>query len=302
MPGHTRPDSEVDLSYNTSLTKAILKMQTFIQKLLDCSRRNDSLVCVGLDFDLKLAPPGIEPTMASILTFNQAIIEATCDLVCAYKPNLAFYEALGMEGIEALRRTVEVVPNGIPVIADAKRGDIGNTARAYASALFDYFGFDASTINPYLGGDAVQPFLEYRDKGVICLCKTSNPGAGDFQDLLVDGKSGSPEPLYITVARRINDWNVNGNCGLVVGATYPEELRAVREIVPTMPILIPGIGAQAGDLDLAVKYGVDANNELAIINSSRQIIFASRGSDYAAAARTATEKLRDAINQARRNG
>jgi orotidine-5'-phosphate decarboxylase len=277
-------------------------MQTFVEKLIDCSKKNDSLVCVGLDFDLKLAPPGTQPTTASILAFNQAIIEATRDLVCAYKPNFAFYEALGLEGIEALRLTVSAVPDGIPVIADAKRGDIGNTAQAYASALFDYFGFDAITINPYLGGDAVQPFLEYRDKGVICLCKTSNPGAGDFQDLIVTNKDGFQEPLYMAVARRIADWNLHGNCGLVVGATYPEELRAVREIVPEMPILIPGIGAQAGDLELAVKHGVDANGELAIINSARQIIYASRGSDFADAARNAAEKLRDAINQARRKG
>jgi orotidine-5'-phosphate decarboxylase len=281
-------------------------MQTFIEKLLDCSRRNDSLVCVGLDIDLKLAPPGIEPTAESIFAFNRTIIEATRDLVCAYKPNLAFYEALGLEGLEALRLTVRAVPDGIPVIADAKRGDIGNTAQAYASALFDYFGFDATTVNPYLGGDAVQPFLEYRDKGVICLCKTSNPSAGDFQDLIVvdkhDGKDGAPEPLYVTVARRVRGWDMYGNCGLVVGATYPEELRTVRAIVPEMPILIPGIGAQAGDLELAVKHGVDTHGELAIINSSRQIIYASRGSDFAAAARSAAEKLRDSINQARRNG
>lgn len=273
----------------------------FLEKLLQCSRENDSLLCVGLDIDLALTPPSVVAEAESILAFNQAIVEATSDLVCAYKPNFAFYEALGQEGIEALRRTVESIPRWIPVIADAKRSDVGHTAKAYAKAIFESFGFDAATVNPYLGRDSVQPFIEYRDKGVICLCKTSNPGSADFQNLVVVDRDGSPgEPLYATVARRVCDWNVYGNCGLVVGATFPEELRKVREIVPEMPILIPGIGAQGGELELSVRYGTNGNGEMAIINSSRQIIYASKASDFANAARQAAASLREAINEVRR--
>ncbi|MBI2954466.1 MAG: orotidine-5'-phosphate decarboxylase [Chloroflexi bacterium] len=278
-------------------------MQSFLEKLLECSRKNHTMLCVGLDIDLSLTPPGFVASADSILAFNQAIIEATSDLVCAYKPNLAFYEALGLEGIEALRKTMASIPRHIPVIGDAKRSDVGHTAKAYARAMFDFFGFDAVTVNPYLGRDAVQPFIEYHDKGVICLCKTSNPGSADFQDLVVtDNNAAAGEPLYIAVARRVNDWNTHGNCGLVVGATFPEQLRRVRELASAMPILIPGIGVQAGDLELSVRYGTDDRGELAIINSSRQVLYASRDADFARASRSAAKSLRDAINQVRRAG
>ncbi len=232
--------------------------------------------------------PGIKP-----LDFGRAIIDATRDLVCAYKPNLAFYEALGIEGLRVLEQLTEHIPSDIPIIGDAKRGDIGNTAKAYAKALFSTFGFDAATVNPYLGFDSVEPFVSYKDKGVFVLCRTSNPGASDFQDL----RSTAGFSLYEEVARKAREWNVHGNIGLVVGATYPEELKKVRSICPKMPLLIPGIGAQGGDLALAVKYGMDARGENAIVTVSRQIIYASKEGDFAEAARNMAEKIREQINR-----
>ena len=257
----------------------------FTDKLLNASRKNRSWLCIGLDPDPELMPD------IDVLQFNKAIIDATCELVCAYKPNLAFYEALGTDGLAALEKTLRHIPGDIPVIGDGKRGDIGNTARAYAKALFSILGFDAATVNPYLGFDSVEPFIAYRDKGVFILCRTSNKGALDFQNLCTDGL-----PLYEAVARKARDWNVYGNIGLVVGATYPEELKRVRSICPDMPLLIPGIGAQGGDLASAVRYGMDAHGEQAIINVSRQILYASRGKGFAQAARTVAEKIRDQIN------
>ncbi len=257
----------------------------FTDKLLNISRQNRSLLCIGLDPDPELMP-GVD-----VLQFNKAIIDATRDLVCAYKPNLAFYEALGTAGFAILEKTIKYVPGDIPVIGDAKRGDIGNTARAYAKALFSVFGFDAATVNPYLGFDSIEPFVSYQDKGVFILCRTSNKGAVDFQDLNTDGR-----PLYETVAHKAKEWNTYGNVGLVVGATYPEELKRVRSICPEMCLLIPGVGAQGGDLASAVNYGVDARGEKAIINVSRQVLYASREEDFARAARAAAEKLRKEIN------
>jgi len=258
----------------------------FSDKLLNASRKNKSLLCVGLDPDPNLMPK------LDILEFNKAIIDATQDLVCAYKPNLAFYEALGIEGFTILRKTIEHIPSGIPVIGDAKRGDIGNTAKAYARALFSTFGFDAATVNPYLGFDSIEPFISYQDKGIFLLCRTSNPGAQDFQDLRCGGGSS----LYEVVAQKAEEWNVHDNIGLVVGATCPEELRKVRSICPKMCLLIPGIGAQGGDLASAVKYGVDAQGEKAIIAISRQIIYASKEKNFAEAARNMAEKIRSQIN------
>lgn len=263
----------------------------FEEKLLKAARRNKSLLCIGLDPDPGLMPP------VDVLSFNKAIVEATADLVCAYKPNLAFYEALGLAGLEALIETVKLIPGDIPVIGDAKRGDIGNTARAYATSLFTLFGFDAATVNPYLGYDSVSPFIEYEDKGVFLLCKTSNPGAADFQELhLTPGAAEKSIPLYQWVAKKAKEWNKNGNVGLVVGATYPEELRQIRTLCPDMFLLIPGIGAQGGDLPLTVSYGVDKQGEKAIICSSRQVLYASRGKDFAQAARREAQALRDQID------
>jgi orotidine-5'-phosphate decarboxylase len=258
----------------------------FTDKLLSASRRNNSWLCIGLDPDITLMP-GVD-----LLDFNKAIIDATADLVCSYKPNLAFYEALGIDGLKALLKTVEYVPDFIPVIGDGKRGDIGNTAKAYAKALFDTFGFDAATVSPYLGYDSVLPFIDYSDKGVFILCRTSNPGSVDFQSI-VDSEG---QPLYKAVALKARKWNTKGNIGLVVGATYPEELKAIRRLCPDMPLLIPGIGAQGGDLTLTVRNGVDARGGKAIIAVSRQILYASKGKNFSSAARTVAQKLRDDMN------
>jgi len=257
----------------------------FIEKLLNMSRKNSSLLCIGLDPDPELMAG------KDVLQFNKAIIEATNDLVCAYKPNLAFYEALGSAGLSILEETVKHIPGDVPVIADAKRGDIGNTAKAYARALFSVFSFDAATVSPYLGYDSIEPFVGYRDKGVFILCRTSNKGARDFQDLHIDGL-----PLYEVVARKAGEWNSQGNIGLVVGATYPEELKKVRSICPEMCLLIPGIGTQGGDLASAVRYGVDSRGERAIFNVSRQILYASKEKDFAEAAREMADRIRQQIN------
>ena len=265
----------------------------FIEKLTKASRNNKSLLCIGLDPDMEHMPDKV-----SVFEFNKAIIEATADLVCAYKLNLAFYEALGNEGLDALKQTVGCIPDEIPAIGDAKRSDIGNTARAYARSIFDNFNFDATTLNPYLGFDSVEPFIQYHERGVFILCRTSNAGAGDFQDLRAE-LDGSYRPLFEIVAMKVSQWNKYGNLGLVVGATYPEELKLIRQSHPDMPLLIPGIGAQGGDLASAVRYGVDSRGEKAIINSSRQIIYASPGKDFAQAARRAATELRDQINHHR---
>ena len=271
-----------------------MRTLTFREKLLAAARANDSLLCVGLDVVLASLPAPLPRAPESIVAFNRSIVEATADLVCAYKPNLAFYEALGLPGLEALARTLEAIPEHIPVIADAKRGDVGHTAQAYARALFETFGFDAATVSPYLGRDALQPFLDYADRGVFVLCRTSNPGARDLQDLDVGGK-----PLYEIVAERVLEWDRHGNAGLVVGATYPDEVARVRKLAPEMPLLVPGVGAQAGDVRAATRAAVDARGELAIVSSSRQVIYASGGADFAEAARRAALALRNEINQAR---
>ena len=263
----------------------------FFDKLNEAVKKNRSLVCVGLDTSPELIPSGM-----SVLDFNKAIINATADLVCAYKPNLAFYEAQGEKGVETLHNTIKYIPKNIPVIGDAKRGDIGNTAAAYAKSMFEYFRFDAVTVSPFLGFDSIEPFLNYKEKGVIIICRTSNKGAADFQSLMCQYE-GKNRPLYEIVALKASQWNTNHNIGLVVGATYPEELKNIRQAHPDMPILIPGVGAQGGDLELAVRYGIDTNNQGIIINSSRGIIYASKGADFAGAARRATQTLRDNINK-----
>jgi len=265
----------------------------FIDKLTRAMQANNSLLCVGLDTDPKRVPEGI-----SVTDFNQAIIEATSDLVCAYKPNLAFYEAMGDEGLSALKETLKIVPDNIPVIADAKRGDIGNTADAYARAIFDNLGFDAVTVNPYLGFDAVEPFLSYDERGVIIVCRTSNPGATDFQDLLCQYGDGY-HPLYEIVALKASQWNTRGNICLVIGATYPEEMGTIRQQHPEIPLLVPGIGAQGGDLARAVRQGIDSNGRGMIISSSRQILYASTDQDFDKATRKVATELRDEINRYR---
>ncbi len=231
-------------------------------------------------------------------TFNKAIIDATFDLVCAYKPNTAFYESRGSVGIEALKRTCDYIKENypeVPIIIDAKRADIGNTNEGYCKFVFEYLGADAITLHPYLGKEAVKPFLDRKDKGCIVLCKTSNPGSGEFQDLLIN-----EVPFYKIIAKNVSqEWNYNNNCSLVVGATYPEELAEVRSIVGSMPILIPGVGAQGGDIEKTVKAGKDVNGKNAIINAGRSIIFASSALDYAQAARKEAEVLKNSINSFR---
>ncbi len=265
----------------------------FIEKLTNIAQKNNSLLCVGLDPD-----PELMPNKVGVFEFNKAIIDATSDLVCAYKLNLAFYEVLGDEGLDALKRTIKYIPSNIPIIGDAKRGDIGNTAKAYARAIFANYNFDATTVNPYLGFDSVEPFIRYTNKGVFILCRTSNAGAVDFQALRCEVEDGH-RPLFELVALKASQWNTYGNIGLVVGATYPEELRLIRQSHPDMPLLIPGIGAQGGDIALAIRYGVDTQGEKAILNSSRQIIYASREKDFAQAARRVATELRDQINHHR---
>jgi orotidine-5'-phosphate decarboxylase len=263
---------------------------SFVEKLAQASRKNHSLLCVGLDTD-----PSLMPDNFGIFEFNKAIIDTTADLVCAYKPNIAFYEALGIPGMEALKKTRDYIPKEIPVIIDAKRGDIGNTAKAYARSLFEHFKFDAMTASPYLGFDSLEPFIQYRECGVFVLCRTSNPGAMDFQSLQIE-TSGQPKKLFEVVAEKVNEWNKYGNLGLVVGATYPQELKAIREKYPDIMLLIPGVGTQGGELDATVRYGADTGHTRTVINSSRQILYASRGKDFASAARKAALDMRDKIN------
>lgn len=252
------------------------------------------MLCVGLDTDHTRLPRGFGQ-----FEFNKAIIDATADLVCAFKPNSAFYEALGPDGIEQLKLTADYMHQNypdIPIILDAKRADIGNTNNGYTSFIFDYLGVDAVTLHPYLGREALEPFLNYKNKGLIILCRTSNPGAGELQDLLVDGK-----PVYQHVARQVSEnWNTNKNCLLVVGATYPEEMKIIREIVgPEMTFLVPGVGAQGGSIEAVMKAGLAPNKRGLIISSSREIIFASSGDDFAKAARQEALKLRTEINEHR---
>lgn len=268
---------------------------TFRQKLDAVVAKNNSLLCVGLDCEVDKIPDRIRNGPHPQSTFNKAIIYATQDLVCAYKLNTAFYEARGMAGIEAMKITCDYLKAHYPnvlIIIDAKRADISNTNIGYAKFVFDYLDGDAVTLQPYLGGEALKPFFDRKEKGILILCRTSNPGAGEFQDLQVSGK-----PLYQVLADNfVKKWNYNGNCGLVVGATYPTELSIVRRIAGDMPILIPGVGAQGGDTEKTVKAGVDSKGRNAIINSSRGVIFASSGADFAAKAREEALKLRNTIN------
>jgi len=266
------------------------------QKLLDVTCKNNSLLCVGLDTDVGKIPKFLrESSKNPLFDFNKAIIDATKDLVCAYKLNMAFYEVEGKKGIDALEKTIRYIPNNIVIILDGKRNDIGNTAQKYAQALFDTLNADAVTVNPYLGKDGLTPFLDYTDKCSFILCRTSNPSAGDFQDLMV-----SSTPLYQIVAKKIREWNTNNNCGAVVGATYPEELKTVRNILGEhIPILIPGVGKQGGDIEKTVRNGTNSKKEMALINSSREIIFAGEQQDFAEQSRKKAESVRNEINKYR---
>lgn len=267
---------------------------------LDIRWVQGSLLCVGLDPEVARLPAAVAGNTVGerIVAFNRAIVAATSDLVCAYKPNSAFYEAYGPEGMEALRQTIALIHEqapDVPVLLDAKRGDMANTSSAYAHAVFDVYGADAVTVQPYQGHEALVPFLERAERGVFVLCRTSNPGAAELQDLLVEG-----EPLYLHLARRVASvWNAGGNCGLVVGATWPDELRAIRAAAPNLPILVPGVGAQGGDLEASVRAGVDARGRGLLVSASRSVLYASADEDFADAARREALRLRDAINLAR---
>lgn len=271
--------------------KCTLTNMNINERLNQTIRKRSSLLCVGLDVYPEKIPSHIMKKHDPIFKFNQAIIDATADLVAAYKPNLAFYEALGTEGWDILQRTVDYIPDGIIKIGDAKRGDIGSTAQKYATALFD-LGFDMVTVNPYLGFDSIKPFIMDESKGIFILCLTSNPSSRDFQYLKSEG-----EYLYQIVAKKVNEWNKNNNCGLVVGATHPGELKSIRSLAPELPFLIPGIGAQGGDLESAVLDGTDNNFSMTLINSSRGILYASNDTDFAQAARHKAKELQDNINQ-----
>src|SRR3989338_199729 len=269
------------------------------RELLERRWELGNFLCIGLDSELGRIPEAVRKATVreTIFSFNKAIVDATRDLVGSYKPNPAFYEAEGEEGFAALVDTVryinEVAPDAA-VIIDGKRGDIGNTNKHYAKSLFEHFRADAITVNPYLGGEPLAPFFERKEKGVIVLCHTSNPGAGEIQKLSVEG-----EPLYKVVARlAASEWNGNGNCCVMVGATYPEELGEVRSIVGDMPILVAGIGAQDGSLDKTIKAGIDSRKKGLIVNASRSIIFASGGPDFAEAARVKALKLNELIKKA----
>ncbi len=256
-------------------------------------------LCVGLDPDFEKVPEHLKRhgIHDALLAFNRGIIDATADIAGSYKPNTAFYEAYGDIGWEVLRETIQYIRENAPdapVIADAKRGDIGNSNNGYVDAIFKHLQADAITVHPYLGAEALKPFLEQSDKGVIVLCRTSNPGAREVQDLLV-----GDIPLYQAVARMVADsWNANGNCALVVGATYPNELALVRSIAPDLPILIPGVGAQGGDVKKTIENGRDARGCGMIIASSRAIMYASNGTDFEEAAHRAAYALDSAIREA----
>jgi len=269
----------------------------FNEKLSKIVNKNNSLLCVGLDIDKEKMPKYLfESSKSPYLEFNKKIIDATKDFVCSYKLNMAFYEVLGKKGLDILEKTIRHIPKEIIVILDGKRNDIGNTAELYAKGLYETFKADGATVNPYLGIDGIKPFLNYKDKCSFILCRTSNPSASDLQDLKI-----SNTPLYEVVANKIKEWNKFGTCGAVVGATYPEELKLIRKILgDEIPILIPGIGAQGGDVKKTVEYGSNCSGDLAIIVSSRGIIYCSNDKDFNKTASDAASNLRDEINKYRR--
>lgn len=307
------------------MSEAVSEASTARTPFIEALRRRwetaGSLVCVGLDPELERIPASAEVSRVSmkavagpvhgpdteierrLLAFTQAIVHATADAVCAFKPNSAFFEQYGVAGIRALKWIISYIharhPD-VPVIVDAKRGDIGSTSAAYARFVYDYLDADAVTLHPYLGRDALGPFLEREDRGALILCRTSNPGGGEFQDLRVAADGDATEPLYQRVARAVaGEWNARSNCGLVVGATYPDELREVRAIAGDMPILVPGVGAQGGDAASVVRAGADSRGAGLIISLSRSVLYASSGADFAAAGRAEVDRVSAAIQQAR---
>jgi orotidine-5'-phosphate decarboxylase len=278
-----------------------MTQSSFLTQLAASWARSDSMVCVGLDPEIERFPRHVAEHPSPIFHFNKAIIDATAELVCAYKPQFAHYAAYEAE--DQLERTIEYIHRsypGVPVILDSKRGDIGNTAERYAIEAFERYGADAVTVNPYLGGDALEPFLRRQDRGVIVLCRTSNPGARDLQDIEVG--SGGRRLYHLVAELTARRWNTYGNCLLVVGATYPKELAEIRQIVGDMPLLVPGVGAQGGDVAQVVRNGQTTAGTGLLVSSSRGILYASAGHEFASAARAATLALRDEINVHRFRG
>lgn len=270
---------------------------SFVERLRAVWLQHDSLLCVGLDPEPNRFPDELRDRADAIFDFCREIVDATADLVCCFKPQIAHFAARGAEN--ALQRLIAHIHDRhpqVPVILDAKRGDIGSTAKHYAVEAFERYAADAVTLNPYLGGDALQPFLDYADRGCVILCHTSNPGAAKLQELQVDGR-----PLYQQVAASVaREWNTNGNCALVVGATYPEQLAQVRSIVgDSMPLLVPGIGAQGGDVEAVVRNGRNPQGTGLMVSASRAVLYASSDKEFAAAARTEARRLRDEINRYR---
>lgn len=283
----------------TDLSIAVVRSRrdvaSFRQKFERWSRANDSLVCVGLDPDPARLPMQWLSTHDPVFDFNRRIVEATLDLVCAYKPNLAFYEALGPGGLEALWRTVELLPVDMPVILDFKAGDIDHSAANYAKAAFEVWGFDAVTVNPYMGTDSIDPFVAYSHRCTFVLIRTSNRSAGQFQDLVVNG-----EPLYRRVARELLSRYTSEALGLVVGATAPAQLADIRSLAPDRLILVPGIGPQGGDAEAAVRAGLDPEGTGLMVAASRAIIYASGDRDFPQQARLKAMELRNFINRFRK--
>ncbi|HCL31847.1 MAG TPA: orotidine-5'-phosphate decarboxylase [Candidatus Latescibacteria bacterium] len=271
-------------------------MSTFKERLAGAVERHESLVCVGLDPVPERLPAGISRDAEGIAKFNHRLIEATADIACCFKPNFPFYGALGAPGFEALKKTIDAVPDDVPVLLDCKVGDIGSTADRWAHMVFVELGADAVVVNPYMGTDALTPFLEYEDRGVFVLCHTSNPGAAEFQRLSLDGA-----PLFEHVVRKTLEWDeTHNNCGIVVGATQAGSMARLRRLAPDLPFLVPGVGSQGGDLQGAVSDGLRADGAGLLINASRSIIFASDGADFPEAARQAAETLRQQINSVRK--
>ena len=274
---------------------------SFMQALRTRWEQADSLVCVGLDPEPAKFPAQFAADRDAVFNFCRAIVDATAPYVCSFKPQIAHFAALGAE--DALARLIthiHAAHPGIPVILDSKRGDIGSTAQHYAAEAFDRYGADAVTANPYLGRDSVQPFLDRADRGVVILCRTSNPGAGDLQDLVVHADDGMGRPLYQHVAEKVaRDWNGHGNCALVVGATWPQQLREVRAIVGDVPFLVPGVGAQGGDVEAVVTHARTADGSGLVVSSSRAILYASNDAGFADASASAAKSLRDEINRYR---
>lgn len=273
---------------------------TFTERLAQAVSSRNSLVCVGLDPDITRFPRRFREMTPreAIATFNREVIAATAEFACCYKPNLAFYAQYGLDGLASLLDTRKAVPADIPVLLDAKVGDIGSTATAYARGYFGEWGFDAITVNPYMGEDTLAPFLSYSDRGVFVVCRTSNPGSGDFQSLTT-GDTG--EPLFMRVSSRANQWQKDypAQVGLVVGATYPTELGQVRANSPDLPILLPGVGAQAGEIEESVENGLRGDSAGLLVSSSRGITYAGGGPDFADRAHDAARILRERVNSVR---